>query len=45
LGALKVKLTQQENKEIRDLVEAAEVHGTRYGEGMSGHLFADTPEL
>jgi aryl-alcohol dehydrogenase-like predicted oxidoreductase len=45
LGALDVKLTEGEEKEIRGLVEAAEVHGQRYPEVMVGSLFADTPEL
>jgi hypothetical protein len=30
MGVLNVKLTQQEDKEIRDVVEAAETHGDRY---------------
>jgi len=45
LGALEVKLSDEEEKEIRALVEKAEVHGLRYPEMMVGHLFADTPEL
>lgn len=45
LGALDVKLTDDENKEIRKAVEEAEVHGARYPERMSGALFADSPEL
>jgi len=45
LGALKIKLTGEEEKEIRDLVEKAEVRGGRYPEMMAGHLFADTPAL
>ena len=45
LGALKVKLTDEEDKEIRDVVEAAEVHGGRYPDEMMKTLFADTPEL
>lgn len=45
LGALKVKLTKEEEHEIRQLVENAEVHGDRYPEMMMGHLFADTPPL
>lgn len=45
LGALKVKLTEAEEKEIRKLVDNAEVHGDRYPEAMQGHLFADTPAL
>lgn len=45
LGALKVKLDKDEEKEIRNLVESAEVHGGRYPEAMMSHLFADTPAL
>jgi len=45
LGALDVKLSKEEEKEVRDLVEKAEVHGTRYSEAALGHLFADTPPL
>ena len=45
LGALEVKLTEEEEREIRKVVDAAEVHGERYPEAMMGRLFADTPEL
>jgi len=45
LGALDVELTGEEEKEIRHLVENAEVHGSRYPEMMMGHLFASTPPL
>lgn len=45
LGALKVHLTKEDEKEIRGLVENAEVHGTRYPEQMVSALFADTPPL
>ena len=45
LGALKVNLSDEEDKEIRDVVEAAEVHGGRYPDAMMITLFADTPEL
>lgn len=45
LGALKVKLTDEEDKKIREAVENAEVHGERYPEMMAKSLFADTPEL
>jgi hypothetical protein len=38
-------LTDEEEKEIRGLIENAEVHGARYPEGMDGLLFADTPSL
>ena len=45
MGALKVKLTDAEDKKIREAVENAEVHGERYPERMAKSLFADTPEL
>jgi len=45
LGALEVKLSEEEEKEIRKLVEGAEVHGERYPEVMAGYLYADTPAL
>jgi aryl-alcohol dehydrogenase-like predicted oxidoreductase len=44
-GALKVKLSKEEELEIRDLVEKTEVHGLRYPAAVAGHLFADTPAL
>ena len=45
MGALDVKLSKEEEQEIRKVVDEAEVHGERYPEGMMGRLFADTPEL
>ncbi|KAH9207398.1 NADP-dependent oxidoreductase domain-containing protein [Leptodontidium sp. 2 PMI_412] len=45
LGALDVKLSEEDVQEIRELVEAVEVHGHRYPEVMRGSLFADTPVL
>ena len=45
LGALEVRLTGEEEREIRKVVEGAEVHGTRYPEAFMSRLFADTPEL
>ena len=45
LGALKVKLTKEEDQEIRKAVEGAEVHGARYPEAMAKTLFGDTPAL
>ncbi|KAI9815130.1 MAG: hypothetical protein M1827_002973 [Pycnora praestabilis] len=45
LGALDVKLTAEENKEIRQAIEKAEVHGERYPSAMMHTLFADTPPL
>lgn len=44
MGALKVEISDEENKDIRKTVEAAEVAGLRYPGGMSGLLYADTPE-
>jgi aryl-alcohol dehydrogenase-like predicted oxidoreductase len=45
MKALEIKLTKEEEKEIRKAVEGAEVHGLRYPEGMAGKLFAESPEL
>lgn len=45
LGALDVKISESENKEIRKAIEGTEVHGLRYPEQMVGALFADSPEL
>ncbi|KAK5171384.1 uncharacterized protein LTR77_004528 [Saxophila tyrrhenica] len=45
LGSLKVKLSKDEEQEIRKACEAAEIHGGRYPEAMSKALFADTPAL
>ncbi|TVY12832.1 Aldo-keto reductase yakc [NADP(+)] [Lachnellula arida] len=45
LGALDVKLSESEEREIRAEVEKAEVHGARYPEAMMGALFADTVAL
>lgn len=45
MGALNVKLTPEEVKGVRGLVEAAEVHGDRYPSAAMGSLFADTPNL
>jgi len=43
LGALKVKLTKEEEVKIRKVIEEAEVRGGRYPEGFTSALFADTP--
>ena len=45
MGSLQVVLSEEEEKEIRKAVEAAEVHGDRYPEAMQVTVFADTPEL
>jgi hypothetical protein len=43
LGSLKVKISQEEEQEIRKLCEEAEIHGGRYPEAVTSSLFADTP--
>ena len=45
MGALNVKLTEEEVKDIRTVVESAEVHGERYSDRMLGACFRDTPPL
>ncbi|SPO06495.1 probable IN2-2 protein [Cephalotrichum gorgonifer] len=45
VGALSVKLTEDEVKEVRDFVDAADVHGSRYPEAMASLSYADTPAL
>jgi aryl-alcohol dehydrogenase-like predicted oxidoreductase len=45
LGALDVHLTEEEMKEIRTSVDAAEVHGERYPEMAVAQLFRDSPAL
>ncbi len=45
LGTLDVKLTKDEEGEIRKLVDAAEVHGDRYPSATIRALFGDTPAL
>ena len=45
LGALKVELSAEEDKEIRKIADAAEMAGERYPDTMLDQLFADTPEL
>jgi len=45
LGALDVKLSASEEKEIRAEVEKTEVHGSRYPEAFMASLFADTVPL
>jgi hypothetical protein len=40
-----IHLSEQENAEIRKVVEAAEVSGGRYPEGFADGLYAETPEL
>lgn len=45
LGSFKVKLTDEEEKEIRHACENAEVSGGRYPAAFASALFADTPPL
>jgi aryl-alcohol dehydrogenase-like predicted oxidoreductase len=45
LGALKLKLTDEDNKRIRKAIDAREATGDRYPPGFAVNLFADTPEL
>jgi aryl-alcohol dehydrogenase-like predicted oxidoreductase len=45
LGALKIKISAEEEKEIREACEKATVHGSRYPEAMVKALYADTPPL
>lgn len=45
MGALDVKVTEDEDKAIRKAIEESEVHGSRYPEQMSKGLFADSPAL
>jgi aryl-alcohol dehydrogenase-like predicted oxidoreductase len=43
-GSLKVELTDAEDKEIRKVIEDAEVSGNRYQAGADKVLYMDTPE-
>ena len=46
IGSLKVKISKQENDEIRKAIEGAEVQGGRYPEAFSKALFVTTvPEV
>ena len=45
MGANNVTLTLQEDKQIRQAIEHAEVHGTRVAETLMGGLVMDTPPL
>ena len=45
LGALHIKLSKEEEKEIRKACEEAEVHGGRYPEAFANLQFRDTPPL
>jgi len=45
MGALKIKISKEENEKIRKVIEATEVHGGRYPEAFSKALFVDTVPL
>lgn len=45
VGAYNVSLTPEEDQDIRDAIERAEVHGTRVAERLMESLFMDTPPL
>ncbi|KIW92738.1 uncharacterized protein Z519_06586 [Cladophialophora bantiana CBS 173.52] len=45
MASLKIQLTMEEEKEIREKVEAAEITGARYPPAMQGNLYADTVPL
>ncbi|KAK3072394.1 hypothetical protein LTR53_006887 [Teratosphaeriaceae sp. CCFEE 6253] len=45
LGALQLKLSKDEEQEIRRAIEAAEPAGGRYPESFAAACFADTPPL
>ena len=45
MGAFNVNLTPEEDKQIREAIERAEVHGTRVAETLMGGLVMDTPPL
>jgi aryl-alcohol dehydrogenase-like predicted oxidoreductase len=44
LAALNVQLTKGEVQEMRTLVDAAEIHGSRYPEAHLKFVFGDTPK-
>ncbi|KAI2616308.1 putative aldo-keto reductase [Hypoxylon sp. NC1633] len=44
-GANDVSLTPEEDRQIRQVIELAEVHGTRVAEHLMGALVKDTPPL
>jgi aryl-alcohol dehydrogenase-like predicted oxidoreductase len=45
MATLKIRLSEEENKQIRKAIESAEVHGGRYPEAFSKSLFVDTVEM
>jgi aryl-alcohol dehydrogenase-like predicted oxidoreductase len=44
LGALDIKLSDEEEREIRQACENAEPQGARYPDAFMQYSFADTPE-
>jgi hypothetical protein len=45
MGALQVQLSDDESKQIRDVIEKVAVVGDRYPDGWAQTLFADTAPL
>ncbi|KAJ7135912.1 NADP-dependent oxidoreductase domain-containing protein [Mycena epipterygia] len=45
MGALKVKLSPEDVKAVREIAVAADASSQRYPDFMMTHLFADSPEL
>ena len=45
LAAFDVSLTKEDLQDIRQIVNAAEVHGERYKPLMMSYSFADSPPL
>ena len=46
IGALKIKLSEEELQEVRDIAQEADAaQGSRYPEAMMSVLFGDTPAL
>ncbi|KAG4027842.1 hypothetical protein MFRU_026g00240 [Monilinia fructicola] len=45
IGALRVQLSREEEREIRTAIEKVDIGGARYPAAMSASLFGNTPEL
>lgn len=45
IGSLSVKISREDNAKIRQLIDAAEVHGARYPAAFAGALYVDTVPL
>jgi hypothetical protein len=45
VASIDIQLAQQENDEIRKVVEAVVITGDRYPPGFGDSLYAETPEL